>query len=45
MELKEYSYTDLIEIYPQIIQKILEEIYDLEINFEHSPTSKYCSYC
>jgi CRISPR/Cas system-associated exonuclease Cas4 (RecB family) len=36
----------LIEYYPLVLQKILEEIYDINTNFEHKTKAfSYCNYC
>ena len=42
---KETNFEMLMEDFTQVIQRVLNEMYDLEIPFEHSPSAKYCNYC
>ncbi len=46
MKAREISSEKLIEYYPQILQAILEEIYEESENFEHTENLfSYCLYC
>jgi ATP-dependent helicase/nuclease subunit B len=43
---RDISNEKLIEMYPKVLQKIFEEIYDTSSNFEHKvKTFSYCDYC
>jgi hypothetical protein len=43
---RDISNQKLIEMYPQVLQVILEEIYDPTTNFEHKIKAfSYCNYC
>lgn len=39
------DHEDLILIYEEVIQSILEDIYAVDKPFEHSSRSNYCSFC
>ncbi|MFN5417465.1 MAG: PD-(D/E)XK nuclease family protein [Flavobacteriia bacterium] len=45
MTAKEISNEDLIKFYPQMLQQILEDIYNSSTFFEHNAKSKFCDYC
>lgn len=45
LKARQISNDELIDAYPEILQNILEEIYNPELHFEHLPSSKYCDYC
>ena len=46
MKAREISHEKLIEYYPEILQAILEEIYEESGNFEHTEKQfSYCLYC
>lgn len=45
MEIGGYSYDQLVELYPTLLQFILEEIYDAAIPFSHDTKGLYCGYC
>lgn len=45
MEILGYDYEALVAVYPEILQNILNEIYDTTIPFEHSSKALYCEYC
>lgn len=36
---------DLMDLFIESLEKIVEEIYDEEIPFEHNSDAKYCKYC
>lgn len=35
----------MTEVFKELVQEIITEIYDLELSFEHNEKAKYCSYC
>jgi ATP-dependent helicase/nuclease subunit B len=45
MEIGGYSYEQLVELYPTLLQHILEEIYDADVPFIHDAKALYCGYC
>ncbi|TNE55388.1 MAG: PD-(D/E)XK nuclease family protein [Bacteroidetes bacterium] len=48
MHALDFSNMELIEKYPEILQKLLSEIYDPETFFQHTrkfPMARFCSYC
>lgn len=43
---RDFSNQQIVEIYPKVLQKIMEEIYDASTKFEHIPKLfSYCDYC
>lgn len=42
---KETNFDAFMEDFSEVIQRILSEMYDLDLPFEHSPSAKYCNYC
>jgi ATP-dependent helicase/nuclease subunit B len=45
LEVKDYEYQQLVEIYPDLLKNILEEIYDESTPFQHKEGALYCKYC
>lgn len=45
MRARELSNEELVSLYPEVVQAILEEIYDAATQFEHNPASRFCAYC
>jgi hypothetical protein len=47
MDTGNFSLEETIELFPEILQKILEQMYDAEIDFEHNSKSfvSFCAYC
>lgn len=35
----------MIEVFKELLQDLISEIYDLRVSFEHDENAKYCSYC
>jgi hypothetical protein len=42
-----FSLEETVEMFPEIIQNILEQMYDKSIDFEHNSKSfvSFCAYC
>jgi ATP-dependent helicase/nuclease subunit B len=45
LQIGDYSMEKLVDIYPQLLELALREIYDKDLPFEHNEKAKYCSYC
>lgn len=45
LRLKELNEATFMSDFRELIENVLEEMYDLDKPFEHQSTAKYCSYC
>jgi hypothetical protein len=36
---------DFPELFKELVEEVISEIYDLDVPFEHSSNSKYCNFC
>jgi len=41
------SMAEVVDLFPEILQKIMEQMYDTDVDFEHNSKAQfsYCSYC
>jgi hypothetical protein len=35
----------MTEVFQKLVEELLNEIYNMDINFEHNTEAKYCGYC
>ncbi|MBI2259382.1 MAG: PD-(D/E)XK nuclease family protein [Flavobacteriia bacterium] len=45
LNIDNYSYSELIELYPTILKELLEELYAPDQEIKHNASSTYCKYC
>ena len=41
----EHNIEGMTLVFQELVEELLNEIYNLEVNFEHNSEAKYCGYC
>jgi hypothetical protein len=45
LNLKQNGLEEFPELFKELVEEVISEIYDLDVPFEHSSNSKYCNFC